>query len=294
MVKVTKLDRKKKKDDRAKYHAEIKSRKYGIIPNLIYMMREIHGMDKLMFFTCFVFAFSNYFARLCATFTDKYVVELAEAGFGNTKLLIICIALIVGNRVFSTLLNTAGNYQGFIGFNNLYNRFLLKVMHKNMTTDYENNEKTQTSDKLNKAIDSLNVIGLNVALNIRGTIRHTLEVFTYAALLIFLDIRMLPIIILPPVACFFIERHKMNWVWNMENNWVKIDRQLNYVQIESGSFSNAKDVRIFGMQEWFEKAFSRSLDKLLNWRKQQDAWEFRHDLLSAAVNFIGISVHTAI
>lgn len=287
MVKVTKWDRKKKKEDRAKYRAEIKKRKYGIIPNLIYIMREIHGMDKLMFFTCFVFAFSNYFARLCATFTDKYVVELAEAGFGNTKLLIICIALIVGNRVFGTLLNTAGNYQGFIGFSNLCNRFLLNVMHKNMTTDYENNEKPQTSDKLNKAIDSLNVIGVNAALNIRGTIRHTLEVFTYAALLTFLDIRMLPIIILPPVACFFIERHKMNWVWNMENNWVKIDRQLNYVQIESGSFSNAKDVRIFGMQEWFEKAFTRSLDKLLNWRKQQDAWEFRHDLLSAAVNFIG-------
>ena len=228
MVKVTKWDRKKKKEDRAKYRAEIKSRKYGIIPNLIYIMREIHGIDKLMFLTCFVFALSNYFARLCATFTDKYVVELAEAGFGNTKLLIICIALIVGNRVFGTLLNTAGNYQGFIGFSNLCNRFLLNVMHKNMTTDYENNEKPQTSDKLNKAIDSLNVIGVNAALNIRGTIRHTLEVFTYAALLTFLDIRMLPIIILPPVACFFIERHKMNWVWNMENNWVKIDRQLNY------------------------------------------------------------------
>lgn len=287
MVKVTKWNKKKKKEDWAKYRAEIKSRKYGIIPNLIYMMREIHSIDKLTFFACFVFAFSNYFARLCATFTDKYVVELAGAGFGNTRLLIICIALIAGNRIFGTILNTAGNYQGYIGFNNLYNNFALKVMHKNMTTDYENNEKPQTSDKLNKAVESLNVIGLNIALNVRGTIRHTLEVFTYAALLTFLDIRMLPIIILPAVACYYIERHKMNWIWNMENNWLKYDRQLDYIKNESGNFANAKDVRIFGMQEWFEKAFSRSLGELMNWRRQQDAWEFRHNLLSAIVNFIG-------
>lgn len=287
MVKVTKWDKKKKKEDWAKYRAEIKSRKYGIIPNLIYMMREIHSIDKLTFFACFVFAFSNYFARLCATFTDKYVVELAGAGFGNTRLLIICIALIAGNRIFDTILNTAGNYQGYIGFNNLYNHFALKVMHKNMTTDYENNEKPQTSDKLNKAVESLNVIGLNIALNVRGTIRHTLEVFTYAALLTFLDIRMLPIIILPAVACYYIERHKMNWIWNMENNWLKYERQLGYIKNESSNFANAKDVRIFGMQEWFEKAFSRSLGELMNWRRQQDAWEFRHNILSAIVNFIG-------
>ena len=287
MVKVKKLDKKKKKEDWAKYRAEVKSRKYGIIPNLIFMMREIHSIDKLTFFACFVFALSNYFARLCATFTDKYVVELAGAGFGNTRLLIICIALIAGNRIFGTILNTAGTYQGYIGFNNLYNNFALKVMHKNMTTDYENNEKPQTSDKLNKAVESLNVIGLNIALNVRGTIRHTLEVFTYAALLTFLDIRMLPIIILPAVACYYIERHKMNWIWNMENNWLKYERQLGYIKNESSNFANAKDVRIFGMQEWFEKAFSRSLGELMNWRRQQDAWEFRHNLLSAIVNFIG-------
>lgn len=287
MVKVTKWDKKKKKEDWAKYRAEVKSRKYGIIPNLIFMMREIHSIDKLTFFTCFVFALSNYFARLCATFTDKYVVELAGAGFGNTRLLIICIALIAGNRIFGTILNTAGTYQGYIGFNNLYNNFALKVMHKNMTTDYENNEKPQTSDKLNKAVESLNVIGLNIALNVRGTIRHTLEVFTYAALLTFLDIRMLPIIILPAVACYYIERHKMNWIWNMENNWLKYERQLGYIKNESSNFANAKDVRIFGMKEWFEKAFSRSLGELMNWRRQQDAWEFRHNLLSAIVNFIG-------
>lgn len=287
MVKVTKWDKKKKKEDWAKYRAEIKSRKYGVWQNMIYILREIWSIDKTMFFSCFLFAMCFYITRLCATFTDKYVVELAAAGFGNTALLVTCILLIVGCNFFGCALSIVSNYQGFVGFNNLYHSFSLKVIHKNITTDYENNEKPGISDRLNKAMDSIQVLGVNVVLNVRGTIRHTLEIFTYSALLTVLDIRMLPIIILPAVACFYIERHKMNWVWNMQDNWQKYDRQLSYVRNAGSDFDNAKDVRIFGMQEWFEKVFARSLADRMNWLKQQDAWEFRHTLLSTIVNFIG-------
>ncbi|MBO5383072.1 MAG: ABC transporter ATP-binding protein, partial [Ruminococcus sp.] len=49
----------------------------------------------------------------------------------------------------------------------------------------------------------------------------------------------------------------------------------------------AKDVRIFGMQEWLEKVFARSLGDRVNWLKQQDAWEFRHNMLESIVSFIG-------
>ena len=69
MVKVTKWDRKKKKEDRAKYRAEIKSRKYGVWQNMIYILREIWSIDKTMFFCCFLFAMCFYITRLCATFT---------------------------------------------------------------------------------------------------------------------------------------------------------------------------------------------------------------------------------
>ena len=287
MVKVTKWDKKKKKEDWANYRAEIKRRKYGVWQNMMYILREIWTIDKMMVISCFAFAMAYYVKRLCVTFTDKYIVELATEGLGNTGLLIICLALIIGGMLCRMISDTAGNYQGFIGFNILYNNFALKVMHKNMTTDYENNEKPGISDRLNKARDSIQVLGINAVLNVRGTIRHTLEIFTYSALLTVLDIRMLPIIILPAVACFYIERHKMNWVWNMQDNWQKYDRQLGYVRNVSSDFDNAKDVRIFGMQEWFEKVFARSLADRMNWLKQQDAWEFRHTLLSTLVNFIG-------
>lgn len=287
MVKVTKWDRKKKKEDRANYRAEIKRRKYGVWQNMMYILREIWKIDKMMIITCFAFAIAYYVQRLCVTFTDKYIVELATGGLGNTGLMLICLALIVGGMLCRMISDTAGNYQGLIGFNILYNNFALKVMHKNMTTDYENNEKPQIGDRLNKARESLQVLGLNVGSNVRGTLRHTLEFFTYSAILTTLDIWLLPIVVLPAVACFFIERHKLNWIWNMQDNWQIYQRQLDYVRNVGSDFSYAKDVRIFGMQEWLEKVFSRTLGYRIGWVKQLDAWEFRHNMLESIVSFIG-------
>ncbi|MGN0657241.1 MAG: ABC transporter ATP-binding protein [Ruminiclostridium sp.] len=287
MVKVTKWDRKKKKEDRANYRAEIKRRKYGVWQNMMYILREIWKIDKMMIITCFAFAIAYYVQRLCVTFTDKYIVELATEGLGNTGLMLICLALIVGGMLCRMISDTAGNYQGLIGFNILYNNFALKVMHKNMTTDYENNEKPQIGDRLNKARESLQVLGLNVGSNVRGTLRHTLEFFTYSAILTTLDIWLLPIVVLPAVARFFIERHKLNWIWNMQDNWQIYQRQLDYVRNVGSDFSYAKDVRIFGMQEWLEKVFSRTLGYRIGWVKQLDAWEFRHNMLESIVSFIG-------
>lgn len=99
MVKVTKWDRKKKKEDRANYRAEIKRRKYGVWQNMMYILREIWKIDKMMIITCFAFAIAYYVQRLCVTFTDKYIVELATEGLGNTGLMLICLALIVGGML---------------------------------------------------------------------------------------------------------------------------------------------------------------------------------------------------
>ena len=41
MVKVKKWDKEKKKKDWANYRAEIKKQKYGIVPNLVFTMKEV-------------------------------------------------------------------------------------------------------------------------------------------------------------------------------------------------------------------------------------------------------------
>lgn len=287
MVKVTKWDKQKKKADWGKYRAEIKGMKYGIAQNIRWAMREIYRFDRWMAVTVLLIAFGDYFCNVILTYTDKYVVELAAGGFGQTRLLVICLLLFAGNFLFHFIALAAGNYTGYIGFRKLVDHFYGLLMEKSMDTDYENNERMENNNNLNKAREGVMAATRDMVYNLRVTIRYTLEFFTFSAILSVLDFWLVPIVILPAAAGYFIERHKMLWVWNMADYWQLYERQMEYINGAKKDFSRAKDVRIFGMQEWFEKAFSRSYRQRLSWYRQQDAWVFRHNLLQVFVRVSG-------
>lgn len=287
MVKVTKWDKAKKKADWANYRAEIKGLKYGIINNIMFVMKKLFKFDKLMFLCIFLFAFGYYFSNLLSVCINKYVVELAAAGFGSSRLIIICLGILTGMAVSAFIYVNAGNYMGFIGFRKFNDHLCGEIMHKSLTTDYENCESSDKADKLNKAVNALNVAAINTPVNVRGSIRHILEFFTYSAILSVLDIRLVPIIVIPAALGYFCERHKMLWVWNMADFWQKSERRISYINKISGDFQNAKDTRIYNMQSWFNKAWKCSADERLEWYTQQDAWEFRHNIFGSVASFIG-------
>ena len=98
-----------------------------------------------------------------------------------------------------------------------------------------------------------------------------------------LDPIMLLIVGVPAITVYYLERHKMKWIWNMADNWQQYDRELNYISNAGRDFSSAKDVRIFGMDKWFTKIFDRSYANRLNWYEQQDEWTFRHNVVETII-----------
>ncbi len=287
MVKVTKWDKQKKKEDKKKFKAEMKAMKYRVLPNIRWVMGEAFRYDRWMAAAILLFAFGQYFRNLITTCMDKYIVELASAGFGEVRLLAICLLLFAGNFFFYTVYVTAGTYTGYIGFRKSVDHFFGLLVQKCMDTDYENNEKMENNNNLNKAREGVVATASYTPITIRSTIQRTLELFTFSAILSMLDLRLVPIVILPSVAAYFIQHHKMEWVWNMADHWQLYDRQMDYINRAAKDLKYAKDVRIFGMQEWFEKLFARSFTERLDWYRQQDAWDFRHNLLLVLVKCSG-------
>ncbi len=287
MVKVIKWDKEKKKKDWDEFRMETRGMKYHIFPNIRWALGENFRNDKWMAATILIFAFGQYLRNLILACTDKYIVELAAVGFENLHLLILCLFLFVGNFFFHTISIAAGNYTGYTGFRRAVDHFYGLLMQKCMDTDYENNEKMENNNNLNKAREGVVATASYTPVTVRSTIQRTLELFTFSAILSVLDLRLVPIVILPSVAAYFIQHHKRLWVWNMSSHWQLYARQMDYINRVGRDFKYAKDVRIFGMQEWFEKVFSRSFKKRLFWYRQQDAWEFRHNLLLVLVKCSG-------
>lgn len=283
MVKVKKWNGQKKKDDWAKYRAERKKNKYGIIPNLIFAMKEVWLGNKATVLCCFAFAIGTFFWNLSDTYINKYVVDLAVSGL-DRKILLVCLGIILAKFIFCAVSSMSNRYLGNVGFSKPSLRLQRKLMEKCMTTDYENNENAENADKLNKAIEGSHVMIYNTPINIRGSIRHIAEFFTYSAILSMLNIALVPIVAVPAALCFFIERHKMMWIWNMADNWQRSERQLNYIKRAAGDVSRAKDVRLFNLRNLLEKGFARAFRERLDWYRQQDAWEFRHNILMVFIS----------
>ncbi|MCM1263344.1 MAG: ABC transporter ATP-binding protein/permease [Butyrivibrio sp.] len=263
-----------------------KRNKYGIMANLIWAMREIWQADKNIVICCFIFAIGLFIRNLSDTYINKYVVELALSGIDKT-ILLICGAVFLMKFFFGALKEGAHRYMNNSGFAKSDQHIHGLIMEKCMTTDYENNENAENGDKLNKALEGVQVAMYNTPINIRGSIRHIAEFFTYSAILSMLNIWLVPIVAVPAVLCFYVNRHKMSWVWNKADNWQRSERQLNYVKTAAIDVSRAKDVRIFHLQNLLDKSFARAFKERMNWYRQQDSWEFKHDLLFAVINSLG-------
>jgi len=259
-----------------------KVQKYGIIPNLAFAMRENYRADKLFVLCSFMFAAAMFVHRLCLVYIDKYVVELAVTGF-DKGLLITCAALFLLKEICDYISLWAERYRGYVGNSNAYNHFSQLIMKKCITTDYENKERCENNNSLNQALEGSRVAAYNTPVNLRGSIRHILEFFTYSAILSILSVWLVPIVVVPAALSYAINRHKMMWIWNMSGNWQVYERQLSYIKNTGGDLARAKDVRLFTLPVLLEKAFSRSFGKRLEWYRRQDAWEFRHEVLESVV-----------
>ncbi len=288
-IKVAKYTKEKKAEAGRKYREELSKLKYSIPNNLLFIIKESWKCSRGLFWAMILKIIVVTASGLFSTYTDKYVVEFALGTADRVMLGIVCAALIAGNMLSGYTLSAADMYITTNGRFKLSANFFGRLMRKKMNLAYEDTENPKINDMCQKAYSSVNSIAEAGLGTMKDSIVAALQVFAYSGILSMLDPWLILIIGVPAVAGYYIYKHKMNWIWNMNDNWQTFDRQLNYIMHigTDHNFSAAKDVRIFGMQKWLKSVFDRVYAKRLNWHEQQDAWEYRHDVLAQIVAAAG-------
>lgn len=151
-VKIAKYTREKKKSAWEKYDAEQAKIKYKTWENMRYILAELWKSQPFAFVLLFMGNVVAYAANsLFGTFTSKYVVELALGTSARLRLAVICLLLIAGERMTKYIWNEAADYNGYVACYKFLCHMKRKIIHKNMSTDYENNESCNKNDALKKA-----------------------------------------------------------------------------------------------------------------------------------------------
>lgn len=277
-VKITKYTKEKRRKVRENHDKERAEIKYKTGENMRYVLYELWKSQPLLFFLLIVELAASAANALFGTFIGKYAVDLALGTSARTKLAVILLLLIAGERLAYYVRYEIDDYCGYVGGYKFLCHMKRKIIRKNMSADYENIESCDKSDALKKAETGSDYITWMTVNTIEFFLQAVLRVLAYGSILSMLDPVMVLIVGLPSAASYYIERHKMKWVWNMSDNWQKYDRELDYIRNAGGDFSSAKDVRVYGMEKWFEQKYADSFGNRLDWYEQQDEWSFRHDL----------------
>lgn len=285
-VKITKYTKEKRKKVWDNYNKEQAKIKYKTGENMKYILAELWKSQPVMFVLLIAELFASVANALFGTFTSKYVVELALGTSVRTRLAVICLLLIAGERMSKYIWNETTDYHGYVGDYKFLCHMKRKIIRRNMSADYENNESCDKNDALKKAETGSDYITWQTVNTIKYFLQAVFQVIAYGSILSLLDPVMVLIVGLPAAASYYIERHKMKWIWNMSDNWQKYDREIDYIRYAGSDFSSAKDVRIYGMDKWFTKIFAKSFDSRLDWYEQQDEWSFRHDLVRVLMIYL--------
>ena len=177
-----------------------------------YIIREVRKNYPVYFFTSLSIVIFETAENLCNAYTDKYVVNLAIGDGSRLTLALICLALIIGSRFFRYIKNQCFEYEGNVGAFRFSNMFIRKFLRKNMSTDYENNEKTFVNDSLQKAREVTTYIQNSALGTMRKTLSCAINILAFGGILSMLHPMLIPIIVLPAVAGYYINRHKMKWL----------------------------------------------------------------------------------
>ena len=286
-VKIEKYNKEKKKAAWKKYKAERAARKYGFWENVRYIISEAWKTDKLTVFAIFTGFFFDRGCSIAGMFLDKYVVDFVMNENDRLNIGIIVISLIVGERVLAELSNRVNGYNGWVSAKAFTRHIQMKLVRKSLYTDYENMEHTNVNDAAQKALTATQQVVYNMLRDMKIMLGDILAFAALGGILAYLNPIMLLFVAVPSYLSYRINIHKMDWIWNMSDNWQGFDRQISYINGASRDIKSAKDVRIFNLPHYFRQAMKRSFENRLGWYEQQDEWVFRHDVLEQIVLWTG-------
>lgn len=145
-------------------------------------------------------------------------------------------------------------------------RFHCMKTEKLMHTDYCNIDSSKGMNMDQKA--GYGQECENIVYDLSEFLKDILGILTYGGILIFQSVWILIILLITTLINYFSMEHARNYQKKNVDNWMGLDRKLNYINTISFDYHKAKDIKIYGMADWLKKLFFYYQKKRLAWNKK--------------------------
>ena len=266
-----------------------KKKKYSKLGSLIWAMKKLARLDASFVFFIFAVVPVAVAIPLFTSLFSKTVIDEIGAGKSFEELAVTVIVFIGGLFLLTVL-------QQFIETRCQGRRYYPTTVYQDemdrfesYEMDFEGSEK-QTFKEISGYAWSDASQG-NCAMeylweDVSGALKNLLGIVTFAAFLVALN----PVIFLVTAVTSALTYLTTSWqpkyFEKHKKEWEKEERKKSYLQGLSDDFSNAKDIKLYGMEGWINKMMRDYQTYLLMWNKRCSLRGFWASALAGVMTFV--------
>ena len=245
--------------------------KYSRFGCLVWAIKNLWRLDKSFVFFIFAAVPIAVISPLVSSYFSKYLIDSigAEKPFSDLAWIVIFfITASLTLNVLSNFINARCSsrryyptcvYQTEMGYTQGYK------------TDFENHEK-QDYKKISgyawRDASSGNCALEFIWTDLSGALIHLLGIVTYASLLAFINPIVFVVVIIVSILSYFTTLWQNKYYEKHKHLWEKESRKAGYLGGLSENLQVAKDIKLYGLEEWLNKMMSDYRAHIIMWNKR--------------------------
>ncbi len=236
--------------------------KHGIWSNAVYMISLAWRTERSVLWLCLIQAALAVASSLLGLFIVPTVLGTIEAAAPLTRLLGTIAA-------FALALMLVGAASAYVGANTLFGRVAVRgalvsqIHDKFSQTSFPNTVDQGFLKQLEKArmaVNNNDEATEAIWKTLTELVQNSAGFVIYLVLLASLDPLIVIITLATTVIGYFITKEINNWGYRHREEAAGYSHRMNYASSKAGDHTFAKDIRIFGMQNWLESVYGSTLN----------------------------------
>lgn len=248
-----------------------KKAKYSKVSSLVWAMGKLRRLDRRLVLLLFAAVPVKVVCPLVDSVFSRVLIDRIGEGkaFGELAVLTMLFLLLAAVlQILSVFLETrcfARTYYPTLVYQEKIGEEL------NYRTDYENTERQGYKEIFGYAVRDASYGDCAmefVQKDLQETLTHLLGIGVYASLLMALNPVILAVTAAASLLTYFTTRWQPAYYEKNKQKWEKEERRRRYLTGLSGDFHAAKDIKLYGLENWIEKMMRDYQAYLLAWNKK--------------------------
>ncbi len=260
----------------------------NIIKKILYALKKIWYWDKAFFMYFILLTPVTVVLPLAEIYFPKVIidiVELKESIVYIAAVVIIYFSLLFFLNCIRSLCSTRIEMRRY----NASLMYQFEITEKYMRTDFSNTDNPEKNVMYQNAMNdacSGNCAPEFIANSLFDFLTSLLGIFSFGTIIMIISPWILAFLIFSAILTYLLGSRQRSYSEKHKNERAMLDRKVWYLSGFSSKFDYAKDIRIFGMQDWIGKMLSHFQREQFKWTKKISLRAYLGNCIEALLSLI--------